>query len=96
MLGPEHPSVVESYTNLALVTCDMRADAEALQFSEKCMSIARKYYVLVPVTSWYKSCSRVWCQATGTLQRPTVIRQVGQSRLREPKVIFGLLSIGSN
>ena len=44
MLGPEHPSVAESYNNLALVTCDMRADAEALQFSEKCMSIARKYY----------------------------------------------------
>ena len=44
MLGPEHPSVAESYNNLALVTCDVRADAEALQFSEKCMSIARKYY----------------------------------------------------
>ena len=44
VLGLEHPSVAESYNNLALVTCDMRADAEALQFSEKCMSIARKYY----------------------------------------------------
>jgi hypothetical protein len=52
VLGPEHPSVAKSYNNLALVTCDMRADAEALQFSEKCMSIARKYYVLVPVTYW--------------------------------------------
>jgi hypothetical protein len=44
VLGLEHPSVAESYNYLALVTCDMRADAEALQFSEKCMSIARKYY----------------------------------------------------
>jgi hypothetical protein len=29
VLGPEHPSVAESYNNLALVTCAMRADAEA-------------------------------------------------------------------
>jgi hypothetical protein len=44
VLGKEHPSVAESYNNLALVTCDLRADAEALQYSEKCMNIARNFY----------------------------------------------------
>ena len=44
VLGKEHPSVAESYNNLALVTCDLRADAEALQYSEKCMHIARNFY----------------------------------------------------
>lgn len=44
VLGKEHPSVAESYNNLALVTSDLRADAEALQYSEKCMHIARNVY----------------------------------------------------
>jgi hypothetical protein len=44
VLGNEHPSVAESMNNLALLMCDKMDGKSALEYAEKCLTIAGQYY----------------------------------------------------